>query len=223
MFLLLLVSVAAFGQVKNDWLIVPGERVGPIHADMTRTQVAEVFGAKNLKDGITSDEEGNYRIVIAFPQDPARQLQLEFDQHSHKLGLITVCPTTVTGCRWHTMQGITTGTSLKELEYLNGRPFHLAGFAWDYSGTVTNWNHGTLTHSLASQHPCRKDEIGVGLALNVAKQDSKLSDQEREWISQTSGDADWLSSARQMRGLNPVVTGMFVRLICNFDRDYVGE
>jgi hypothetical protein len=36
-------------------------------------------------------------------------------------------------------QGIGIQTTLKALERLNGRPFQLAGFDFDYSGTVTSW------------------------------------------------------------------------------------
>ena len=36
-------------------------------------------------------------------------------------------------------EGIGIGTTLKALERLNRRPFQLAGFDFDYSGTVTSW------------------------------------------------------------------------------------
>jgi hypothetical protein len=45
---------------------------------------------------------------------------------------------------WHTADGITLGTTLLELERINRRPFRLAGFGWDYSGTVLSWSHGAL-------------------------------------------------------------------------------
>jgi hypothetical protein len=45
---------------------------------------------------------------------------------------------------WRTTYGITLGTTLLELERINRKPFRLAGFDWDYSGTVLSWNSGVL-------------------------------------------------------------------------------
>ena len=45
---------------------------------------------------------------------------------------------------WHTADGVTLGTRLARLAQLNGRPFVLMGFGWDYSGTVVSWNGGRL-------------------------------------------------------------------------------
>lgn len=44
---------------------------------------------------------------------------------------------------WQTTQGIRLGTKLSELEKLNGKPFTLYGFGWDYGGAV-QWNGGRL-------------------------------------------------------------------------------
>lgn len=45
---------------------------------------------------------------------------------------------------WKTNKGITLGTSLKKIEEINGKPFVLAGFGWDYEGTVIHCNGGEL-------------------------------------------------------------------------------
>lgn len=55
---------------------------------------------------------------------------------------------------WHTRQGIRVGTPLRDLERLNGRPFILLGFGWDYSGTVVDWRGGKL-QSLLIGSQCR--------------------------------------------------------------------
>ena len=39
---------------------------------------------------------------------------------------------------------MTLGTRLGRLTQLNGRPFTLSGFGWDYAGTVISWNGGRL-------------------------------------------------------------------------------
>lgn len=52
--------------------------------------------------------------------------------------------------RWSLHPGISLGTTLERLEQLNGRPFTLAGFGWDYSGAVTDWRGGRL--ALSGRH-----------------------------------------------------------------------
>jgi len=46
--------------------------------------------------------------------------------------------------------------TLAEMERINGRPFGLAGFAWDYGGRVTAWRGGALSRPLPGS--CR---IGI--------------------------------------------------------------
>ena len=36
------------------------------------------------------------------------------------------------------------GAGIPEIERANGKPFTLAGFHWDYEGTVTSWEGGAL-------------------------------------------------------------------------------
>ena len=46
------------------------------------------------------------------------------------------------------MRGITIGTTLKELEKINGKPFFILEPGQDYSGTVISWEKGTLEKEL---------------------------------------------------------------------------
>ena len=46
--------------------------------------------------------------------------------------------------RWHTRNGIRIGTTAVALAKLNGRPFSVTGFGWDYPGRVINWRGGKL-------------------------------------------------------------------------------
>jgi hypothetical protein len=87
------------------------------------------------------------------------------------------------------------GTTLKALERLNGRPFALAGFDFDYSGTVTSWMGGRL--ETISGPVC---EIKVRLLPSLPKSSS------REQLAAgkaTQGDRDFKSSDANMQLLNP--------------------
>ncbi len=46
--------------------------------------------------------------------------------------------------QWRTTHGIRRGMTLAEIEALNGRPFKLYGFGFDYGGTTLDWNGGSL-------------------------------------------------------------------------------
>jgi hypothetical protein len=97
--------------------------------------------------------------------------------------------------QWQVGSGISLGTSLQELEQLNGRPFTLAGFGWDYAGVVTDWNGGALDTALA----------GVKLYL-----DPGPAQYESAPYSQVLGDRDYSSSLPAMQQLSPRVTQIFI-------------
>ena len=93
--------------------------------------------------------------------------------------------------------GIRVGTTLKALERLNGRPFQLVGFDFDYSGTVTSWLGGRLSE--ISGPAC---EIKVRLLPVLPKSPS------REQLAAgeaTEGDRYFSSSDANMQFLNPRV------------------
>ena len=45
---------------------------------------------------------------------------------------------------WKTAENITVGTPLAELNRLNGQPFRIVGFGWDYGGYIPVRQEGTL-------------------------------------------------------------------------------
>jgi hypothetical protein len=97
--------------------------------------------------------------------------------------------------KWQVSRGISLGTSLQELEQLNGKPFTLAGFGWDYAGVVTDWNGGALDSVLAP----------VKLYL-----DPGPAQYESAPYSQVLGDRDYSSALPAMQQLSPRVTQIFV-------------
>ena len=95
---------------------------------------------------------------------------------------------------WKAEHGITLGASLKELERLNGRPFQLAGFNWDYSGTVTSWEKGLLEEDLQSSGR-------VILRLGEAKESGLTEEESRE----VAGDGAFSSRHPVIQKLNPKI------------------
>ena len=96
---------------------------------------------------------------------------------------------------WKTPQGITIGTSLHELERMNGHAFHLAGFAFDMAGAVTSWDGGRLT--ALSSSDCKVRVWAASVDARGARS---------KWYHQVQGDRDFSSGHPAMQALNPRVS-----------------
>lgn len=73
--------------------------------------------------------------TMLFPDDSSRQLAIVWQD---TVGRAQPAYVYVPGpnSTWRLFPGVGIGTDLKTLEVLNGRPFEISGFAWDYSGTT---------------------------------------------------------------------------------------
>ncbi|HHH49770.1 MAG TPA: hypothetical protein ENK52_02190 [Saprospiraceae bacterium] len=49
---------------------------------------------------------------------------------------------------WKTVDGIGIGTSLEDLEKINGKAFKFYGFEWDYAGTTNEWEGGKISKNI---------------------------------------------------------------------------
>jgi hypothetical protein len=102
---------------------------------------------------------------------------------------------------WRTPEGISLGTDLCRLEELNRRPFLLAGFGWDYYGTVTSWSGGRLEK--VAPAPC---EVRARLVPEERPRDVDW----QRWYRQVLGDRRFSSGHPAMQALNPQVYELFL-------------
>lgn len=145
---LLLVSGAA--SAKDNTLIVPGQSVGPITPRFTRGDLVKSFGAANVKNASIYRGEGeSVPGTVVFDKDPKRRLEITWTA-AKKVGDITIAGKSSV---WHTAEGITLGTTLAELQRLNGKPFKFSGFDWDYGGLIQSWQGGKLETGLKKIWP----------------------------------------------------------------------
>ena len=73
---------------KNDWLIVPGQRVGPITAATTRADLDTLFGKDNVRDGSLHGSDVPEAATIVLGNDTSAALAVTWDReravdHSH--------------------------------------------------------------------------------------------------------------------------------------------
>jgi hypothetical protein len=151
--------------------------------------LARVFAPGQLRDGPVEVGEGETRPgTVIFPDDPRRRLGVVWKDRS---GLQSKIWLMVEGeSRWRGYRDIGLGTDLRALERLNERPFALAGFAWDYGGTVVDWRGGRLD-AIASPR-CR-------LIVRLEPPPGAP----RDLVDQVIGDRDFPSDHPAMRALNP--------------------
>ena len=143
--LVLLVAASACGAPRagDDRTIVPGVRVGSITRTTTLADLRRVYGDANVRAEEVEIGEGETAPgATVFPDDSLSRVQVAFgDSAGSPLRFVTIRGDT---SAWHTDAGVTLGTRLARLNQLNGRPFVLLGFGWDYAGTVVSWNGGRL-------------------------------------------------------------------------------
>lgn len=192
---------AAAGVQENDWVIVPGKRVGPITTTATRADLVRLFGGGHVSDSeILKTDFGTETGTIVFGEQPELSLAIfwKTEAPDSRIRRIRFCPNVEipVKCRWHTAEGITIGTSLKQLEQLNGHPFQLNGFDWGYGGLITSWQGGRLEKLAAT---CG------GLTVRLDPPPGQATDERAQLLDVLDGDQDFASSHSAMQGLNPVV------------------
>ncbi len=191
---------------KNDSLIVPGVRVGPVTPSSTEASLRRVFGNLASKESIGVGEGSEEPGLVLFPSNPRRRLEITWNDSSppHP-AIIFMCRDEYSKtCEWHTVHGISRGTTLRELEKLNGRAFEMVGWGSDVGGNLISFQGGRLEKELR------------GLALNLfprADRDGnylpRLTDQE---LSAVQGEKFLLSSHPVLQKLNPQVAVLILSL-----------
>ncbi len=140
------VALTAGAAVNTQWLIIPGGNVGPISPTASEADLIKIFGKDNVLSTIVDvDDEGMEQEngTIIYPKDPSKKISILWKDQTSKKNLKRV---EITGneTMWKTEYGITLGTSLKELERINGGEFTISGFGWDNEGWVISWESGKL-------------------------------------------------------------------------------
>jgi hypothetical protein len=182
-----------FGQAAPDpWLILASGDKGAIHGHTTREDLVRVYGKANVVDQDVEVGEGETQPgTVLFPKDPKRSIEILWKDPNKKTQPASAQIQGETSL-WKAPHGISLGTSLKQLEQFNGRPFQLSGFGWDYSGTVLSWEKGSLAADLDGEH-----------GRVVVRLDSSTANMTEEEQSQVMGDRDFSSRNPVMQKFNP--------------------
>ncbi len=101
--------------------------------------------------------------------------------------------------------------TLKEIETINGKPFALLGFGWDYGGTIAGAEGGLLTGLGEKEH----DSVAVrSLIIRLSAAEffgMKAKPLTQDEFMKLSGERIFRSDHPLMQKLNPRVDEMIVK------------
>lgn len=136
----LAVSATPSGYQQDRRVFECGTVFGP---ETTPASLVAVFGEGNVVTRRVHAGEGGYETgTVIFP-DTEDEVEVLWKEPTLAGGPRIVRTRSERGS-WETPLGLKIGLDLRSIERINRRPFRLAGFAWDYGGTVTSWEGGRL-------------------------------------------------------------------------------
>ena len=119
----------------------------PFTRDATPATLAAVFGRENVIPEEAPGPEGVPRNITAiYPNDPARRVEVIFHNEEERTDLAAVTISNA-GSLWTGPGGVKIGDSIETVESINGGPFNVMGFQWDYGGYVSDWKGGKLAET----------------------------------------------------------------------------
>ncbi|HET7715685.1 MAG TPA: hypothetical protein VFK86_08665 [Bauldia sp.] len=119
------------------------ECAGPFGAESSEKFLAELFGSDNVvAETIDGPEGTTLDATLVFPDDPARRLIVLWQDEANRARPAAIIIRDES--EWIGPGGVRLGSSLEEVEAINGAPFSVLGFGWDYGGAAS-FPSGTLS------------------------------------------------------------------------------
>ncbi len=162
--------------------------------DMTEDQMRERFGAANVTQANVDMAEGQTEPgTILFANDPTRRAEVHWVDPQARMRIAQI-RIGQGATAWTGPGGLKVGAPLAEVERVNGRPFTLSGFEWDYGGIPQNMRGGTL----AATGP---DECTNGLRFTLGANPG---------ANAASGDREFSSDSAEVRAANAVLNELSI-------------
>ena len=153
--------------------------------------LADRFGAANVVNAEISVGEGLYEKGTVLFADSADDKVEIIWKDAEGLRLPRVVRIQGESSNWSTRSGLSLGDDLRTVERFNRKPFRLAGFSWDYAGTVLSWSGGAL-----------EGAAGAACVVRVRLAPDESADNV-QWRRQVKGDRAFSSAHPAMKALNP--------------------
>ncbi len=114
-----------------DVLIVPGKRIGLITPGMSAADLEKAYGKANVKHVDLDGPEGTTIPGARLFAGTERELEVIWADGAKVVEVVRVI-----GEAWTFENGLKAGMGIAEVEKLNGKPFKLFGWGWDYAGSA---------------------------------------------------------------------------------------
>ena len=178
----------------NNWIIVPGEKVGEINQNSTKKDLIDIFGEKNIIESNIDLSEGESNVGTKIYHNTPDELEVLWkDNKFQKIDRIIIRRK---GTLWKTIDGITIGTSMSDVVKINGEEITILGFEWDYAGTLVSWNNGKLEKTYT---------IGEKYAMSFESMPEKVKNYES-----VLGDKEFRSDNKIIKSMNLKVASIAV-------------
>lgn len=188
-------------QNNNNFLIdIEKDSVGKITKETSHSSLEKAYGKKNVKLTQVSGAEGETSLgTEIYLNEKNKRASVIWGDTSKKQRPVSI---TIRGSIWELSNGIKIGSTLKELEKINGGPFSLMGFGWDYGGTIIDWKGGKLEKL--------KKSPGNAIVLILDLPESYDNDEGFRKADPVMGDSTFDSSNTLLQEINPVVSQIAV-------------
>ena len=118
-------------KVKSADPVGPVDCSGVYGADTSEQRVIDTFGAENVVTGPVDGPEGStYIATTVFPDQPTRTMVFSWFDEDARTGISNIQLAATQAGPF----GVRAGMTVAEVEAINGEPFTLSGFWWDYGG-----------------------------------------------------------------------------------------
>jgi hypothetical protein len=167
---------------------------GSFGRNASHASLMKAFGNNNVVyREIEGVQDKKTKASILYPADPKARLEFIWQdvRARRRPALIRAKDQSA----WAAANGIRIGTALADVEKMNGKPFKLSGFDWDYGGRVTDWRGGALA---------KPQPGGCTLGIEFVHPE----DAPEESLTKVSGDREILSDHADMRAVEPYVAVM---------------
>jgi hypothetical protein len=162
---------------------------GPFGRNATRGDLVKAFPGNVVDRELGGPEGTKLKGSVVYPNDPRRRLEIIWNDEKARRGpTIRINQKSV----WATASGVRLGLTLTEIERINGKPFKLYGFEWDFGGRSSNWQAGALG---------KPQPGGCNITVAFGYDDKARSAD----LDKVSGDSEFLSTNPSMRAVNPKV------------------
>lgn len=146
---------------NNDWIVVPEQKIGPLDRESVGPEkdilfiLKKKFGDANVSQTEFSVGEGISIPAYTIYAGTENEIQI----HVSNKSILVKIPSynsyfdfnsdLSSKIKWKLNNGIEIGSSLEEVEKINGKSFEISGFEWDYPGVVNSWSGGNLPKELS--------------------------------------------------------------------------